>query len=335
MNYYGSYRRLLENSKIAMLSAIEIYNKPQIQYREECFVILFINSWELLLKALLSKNREKIYYPKRRNEPYKTISLTNVLKRSEKFFPKNIDFKPTEKNILLCNVYRDNTIHFYNNFGFQSLIYSLAQTGIKNYVDLTREVFEIDFGNEINWRILPLSFTSPTDPLKYLKSKKQDTYSDPAVEEFLKELKMTVTELQNTKMDLGRLLTVFDIKLESIKKIDKADFVAAVGKPSASINEPIFINRSVDPNISHPLRQQHVMNKIQKIHGRRFTSYVFQAIIQKYDLKNNPNLSWVASEGVLTKYSNDIIPWIERLSKEDIEQAIKEYRKRLSKKTKK
>jgi hypothetical protein len=36
-----------------MLSAIEIYNKPDFKYREETFSILAINPWELLLKARL------------------------------------------------------------------------------------------------------------------------------------------------------------------------------------------------------------------------------------------------------------------------------------------
>lgn len=44
-------RLMLEKSVAAMLSAIEIYNKPDFKYREETFAVLCINSWELLLKA--------------------------------------------------------------------------------------------------------------------------------------------------------------------------------------------------------------------------------------------------------------------------------------------
>jgi len=40
MNYRGSYRHLLRNSKAAMIAAVEIYNKPRFDYREECFTIL-------------------------------------------------------------------------------------------------------------------------------------------------------------------------------------------------------------------------------------------------------------------------------------------------------
>jgi len=42
---------LLEKSIQAVLSAIELYNKPIFSYREESFSILMVNAWELLLKA--------------------------------------------------------------------------------------------------------------------------------------------------------------------------------------------------------------------------------------------------------------------------------------------
>lgn len=44
-------RLMLEKSIAAMLSAIEIYNKPDFKYREETFSVLCINSWELLFKS--------------------------------------------------------------------------------------------------------------------------------------------------------------------------------------------------------------------------------------------------------------------------------------------
>ena len=43
--------KLLANSLAAILSSIEIYNKPDFKYREEIFTILNINAWELLLKT--------------------------------------------------------------------------------------------------------------------------------------------------------------------------------------------------------------------------------------------------------------------------------------------
>lgn len=45
------YESLIDKSINSMLSAIEIYNKPDFKYREEAFAIFAINSWELLFKA--------------------------------------------------------------------------------------------------------------------------------------------------------------------------------------------------------------------------------------------------------------------------------------------
>lgn len=94
MNYYGSYRALFKNSVAAMLAAIEIYNKPQITYRDECFSILLVNAWELLAKAILSKNRLRIYYPKQRDQSYRTFSLSDALRKAQPFFPPEIPYEP-------------------------------------------------------------------------------------------------------------------------------------------------------------------------------------------------------------------------------------------------
>ena len=53
--------RILKNAEAALISAIEIYNKPALAYREETFAILALNAWELLLKAkLLEIHKNKL-----------------------------------------------------------------------------------------------------------------------------------------------------------------------------------------------------------------------------------------------------------------------------------
>src|SRR5260370_41053913 len=98
MYYRGSSRHLVRNAKSALLAAIEIYNKPGFQYRDECFVILLLNAWELYLKALISKNKSSIYYPKNRKEPYRTLSLIDAFTKAEKYFPKKLDSLPIGTN---------------------------------------------------------------------------------------------------------------------------------------------------------------------------------------------------------------------------------------------
>src|ERR1700685_4274326 len=59
------YKQLVDKSGAAALAAIEIYNKPDFRYRDESFVILLVNAWELLLKAKIlkdAKNRMSALY---------------------------------------------------------------------------------------------------------------------------------------------------------------------------------------------------------------------------------------------------------------------------------
>lgn len=329
MNYFGSYRRLFENSRSALLSAIEIYNKPRVSYREESFVILLINSWELLLKAVLSKSKKRIFYRKRKGEPYRTLTLTDSMKSTEPLFPSNLPFLPIRKNIELLEAYRDSAIHFYNEADFRSIIFALSQTSIINYRDVLENFFGKDTTEEITWAVLPLGSNYPADPTIFLS--KRNNKQSVSVSEYLRLLQGSIQEVEKNKLDTGRLLTVFNVKLESTKKIANADFVVGV-QPSSGGGEPMLIQRKVDPNESHPWREMMVMPELPEFNGKPMSKYTFRAILYKYDLKNNPNLVWVASEGVLTKYSRDIIPWIKRLSGDEISLAVKGYKTFLKKK---
>lgn len=327
MNYRGSYRHLLRNGKAAMLAAIEIYNKPRIDYREECCVILLLNAWELTLKALLSKNGESIFYPKKRKEPYRTLSWPDALGAAEALLPKDLPALPVRRNLELLGIYRDNSVHFYNARAFGTVLHALAQTSIANFKDLLKGAFDVDLGAEITWQLLPLGLRSPLDPIEYISGKitgdrKRDS---PAVRQFLGELAAATREVQNAGADTGRLLTAFSVKLESTKKIQDADVVVGVTK-AGDVPGPLTVVKAVDPNISHPLRQTEIVQKIPTLHGKPFTAHVFQAIAWKHQLKTQPQYCWQAKEGVLTRYSNEVVAWIGSLTVSQVDDAIKDRR---------
>lgn len=73
-------KRLCDKSQEAFILAIELYNRPTIQYRVEGCAFFLCNAWELLLKAfLIQRNGERsIYYPEKRN---RTLSLEDCAKR--------------------------------------------------------------------------------------------------------------------------------------------------------------------------------------------------------------------------------------------------------------
>lgn len=326
MNYRGSYRHLLRNGKAALLAAIEIYNKPRIDYREECCVILLLNAWELTLKALLSKNGKSIFYPKRRKEPYRTLSWRDALSAAEVLLPKELPALPIRRNLELLGVYRDNSVHFYNARGFGTVLHALAQTSIVNFKDLLKSAFDVDLGGEVTWQLLPLGLRSPLDPIEYISGKVAGERKDsPAVRQFLGELAAATREVEQAGADTGRVLTVFSIKLESIKKIQDADVVLGVTK-AGDASGPLTVVKAVDPNVSHPLRQKEIVQKIHALHGKPFNAHVFQAIAWKYDLKAKPQYCWQAKEKILTRYSNDVVAFIRGLSSADVDAAVAGYR---------
>lgn len=335
MNYRGSYRHLLRNSVSAMLAAIEIYNKPRLDYRDECFVILLINAWELLLKAILSKSKQSIFYPKKRKQPYRTLSLTDAFGKAAKYIPASIPCLPVRRNLELLGTYRDNAVHFYNATDFGSLIYALAQTSILNFCDVVQGVFGRNLASQITWQLLPLGLNTPVDPITYIANRSANVKKEAssAVEQFIAELALATNEVEVAGADTGRLLTIFQVSLQSTKKIAMADVTVGV-QGSVATDGPLAIVKAVDPNVSHPLRQMDILVKVGTLHGRKFTSYLFQALSASFGWKDNPILCWRASEGVLTKYSTVLVQQIKQTSPGDLEAALKAYRESSKKKAK-
>ncbi|MEJ5377489.1 MAG: DUF3644 domain-containing protein [bacterium] len=331
MNYFGSYRNLLQNAQAAMLAAIEIYNKPRFQYRDECFSILLINAWELILKALLSKNRKSIYYKKRRGEAYKTFTLQDAFSRAEKFFPNNLPAFPVRRNLEMLNTYRNNAVHFYNAKNFGSIIYSLAQTSIVNFRDLLAEAFGVHIEEEITWSLMPLGLHCPVDPITYLSDdSSRKTAASAPVTQFLTELASALKEVESQGSDTGRLMTVFRVKLESVKKVEHADVVAGVQASSGGQGSgPLVIEKRFDPNDPNWVRRKEILEEITELHGRKFTSHTFEAVIWHNKIKEKSHLCWISEEGVLTKYSREVIAIIRRLSKKQVDAAVSAYKEHM------
>ena len=86
----------------AVLAAVEIYNKPTVEHREQTFAILMISAWEILLKARLVQQaggKMQSIYARKKDKPREfvrtdegepiTIGLRRVLGRVD--IDKNVD----------------------------------------------------------------------------------------------------------------------------------------------------------------------------------------------------------------------------------------------------
>ena len=241
-----------------MLAAIEIYNKPQMPYRDECFTILLVNAWELLAKAILSKNRQRIFQKKVRGKPYQTHTFWESLRMVKSFFPDDIAFRPVLENLTCLVEYRNNTIHFYNDPGFRLAIYGFAQTCIVNYRDLVFAIFGQDITIEITFTLLPLGFGSAPDPIAFLREKNTKPSHNRFVTDYLHRIVDITRSLEEQDLDTGRFLRKFDVSLQSTKKISSADLVVGIASSTAGNQPTVVVEKRVDPNISHPLKRKEI-----------------------------------------------------------------------------
>lgn len=172
-------QELVDKSVAAMISAIEIYNKPDFKYREETFSILAINAWELLLKAKWLRDNNNavrsLYVTEKRmrpnGKPYKhaKVKMTgsgNPFTHSLDYLAKRMAEKKAladaaHKNLIaLCEI-RDSSVHFYNKSGvFAIRLQEVGSASVKNYAKVAQAWFGVDF-SQYNFYLMPLAFVHP------------------------------------------------------------------------------------------------------------------------------------------------------------------------------
>lgn len=169
---------MLAKSTSALMAAIEVYNKPNMAFREENFAILAINAWELLLKARLlqvSKNRlssillyerrrlsdgtfsKKRYRKTNRSGNHASIGLFQALDILAAEYSDSVPAVVRLNLEALCEV-RDNAIHFLNDD--ETLIqkvYELGTATVKNYLHLLRAWFGTSLDG-YQMHLMPIGF---------------------------------------------------------------------------------------------------------------------------------------------------------------------------------
>lgn len=170
--------QLLEKSIQAVISAIEIYNKPDFKYREEAFCILMTNAWEVLLKAkLLAENRNNIQiiyikesvikkdgkrgkkqeYKKNRCGNNVTIDMFKALNLLNSKYDAEINNACVSNLELLVEI-RDNAIHFHNtDLEFTKKVLEVGTASLRSYITYVQQWFDYDL-SKYNFYLMPISF---------------------------------------------------------------------------------------------------------------------------------------------------------------------------------
>lgn len=310
---------MLDKSEEAFLMAIEIYNKPTISYRLEGFSFFICNAWELLLKAKMLKENEKIYY---QDKPTRTISLTNCITH---IFTNDKD--PIRKNLEIITSLRNTSTHFIIK-ELENIYLPFMQACVINYSQKLFEFFERDITNRINSSFLTLAINNE----EISEEKILSVYGNNIFEKYCKIKGETDTIISNNQND--KLAIKIDINLKIVKDKKDAQTTFRIAQDG---EEPIRIVKELrDTNLTHCFNQKRVRaiiveNLKRKGINIKLTQYDFQLICDKFDLKQNEKFfykheltnSWGCSQQLIDFTTNLIINHPEIISQIRSELKIK------------
>ncbi|MDX1748373.1 MAG: hypothetical protein R3324_20750, partial [Halobacteriales archaeon] len=214
-----------------------------------------------------------------------------------------------------------SAVHYYTAPAFPVVVYLLAQTAIVNYRDVLKVVFDDDLSDEITWTLLPLATEPPTDPLTYLRGGHQAEASG-AVDEFISSLAEAVARVDKEGEDPGRLMTVYDVSLRSVRKIEHADFV--VGVKGDGEGDPIYIEKTRDTADVYPFLQKTLLEKVAS-EGREFNQYDFQSVVHHFGLRGDPKYHHEDEDVKRVRWSPEVLGLIRRLDDDQVAEARSAY----------
>lgn len=293
MKVNKTYRSLLDKSIGSMLSAIEIYNKPNFQYREETFAILAINAWELLLKAYyLRRNRYKLkslYEMQPAQNKNGTKSKRKmIIARNRCGNPKTLSlgeimFRLKQQGMLRTNLLhniealielRDNAIHFTNTTPITKQVQELGFACIKNYISVIKEWrLEIDL-SEYNFYLMPLAYID--------ERKVVDGTLTTEAENYIRLIKEKLLSEDKDDEDYDIAISI-DVGFKKGNSFDSVNFVYAPDGLKVTVSEEAM-------NQNYPWKWSTVVSKCKA----RYKDFVQNKRMHDIfkEIRKNPKLSY-------------------------------------------
>lgn len=169
--------RFYKRAETALLAAIELYNKPDFNYREEAFSILALNAWELLLKGKLlreNNNRVRCLYlydqsqtkggrpslrkkvRRNRSGTPQTLALGKVIAELEN---KGVALsKQVKHNLVGLVEIRDSAVHFVDaSPKLTKQVLELGTASVRNFIELSKQWFRQDL-SAYHLYLMPIGF---------------------------------------------------------------------------------------------------------------------------------------------------------------------------------
>lgn len=240
-------KSLVKNSKAAIFAALEIHNKPVFAYRYEVVVILFINAWELLLKAYIYKYQKtvKLFFKDGKTKPFLDC-LGCVTSNLDK------NYKVLEENLIQIYKFRNEISHFHTE-DLDILIFSLLNKNIILYKKFMFEFFNIDISSESNLILMPIGFKKPFSPVDFLSNESFISKSSKYVKDFIGEILESTAKLKSEGIEES-ILVEYNMSLINEKRIKNADIIAGINNEKNTELNLIINNIIKKPLLSNDVK---------------------------------------------------------------------------------
>jgi hypothetical protein len=239
---------LLKNSISALFCAIEIHNKPKIEYRYPNVVVILLNAWELVLKAYIYKILKNKKITELNNERYPTldkcINLAFV-------WDKNLIYK---SSIEKLSEYRNKIIHAFTS-DLDEVMYSVIFQNIILFWRFTRDFLQEDLANyDETLILLPIGFKKPFSPIEFLSNESHLQDGSKDVKNFIEGLIKTTESLYSKWID-ETIFISYDIELLWKNNFKNADLLLWIDQKS-----PYKIQKETKLRLSHDKSIQAIRN---------------------------------------------------------------------------
>lgn len=302
-------KNLIDNSIEAFILALETINRPSVRYRTEAFCFLFCNSWELLMKAKILSDGNKIFYRKKRKQTRRSLSLDDCLDYIFMF-----ENDPIKLNIKRISELRNNAMHLVVPFVPPDIM-GLFQAGVLNYPKMLQYWFSITLSEQVPLGMMALvyDFDPEKHSLEYTRMRRKlPAETVRWITDFQQDIRRRAAGLGNNAM---QFYIPIDLKLAIIRNPNKADIVLS---SSTTGEEALVIEVPKDIDRTHPHRAKEVIELVnQKLGGKLIINIYDILCINKIYSTNHKTEFYYKSKHWSPLYSDKFVEWIIRKAEKD------------------
>lgn len=254
------------------------------------------------MKAKLLDSGSKIFYPKKRGQPRRSLSLDDCL---NKLFTS--EDEPIRLNLERIHELRNNATHLVIPFIPRDIM-GLFQAGVINFPKALQDWFSISLSERIPLGMMILVYDF--DPQQYLLENARmrrrmtiDTFK--WLTDFQTRIQRDATSLGNAQ---DKFCIPINYKVAITRSPRSADIVLSAGGTG---QEAVIIERPRSPDVTHPYRRKEVIelvnDKLQGVHT--INQYDFDCVKKVFNIESNVEF-YYKDKFSPRRYSNGFVDWI-------------------------